>query len=114
MKVTIVLHTLSITEEFFLIKQRDETSIWKKLFDFPENITPNLEKFIVKENLISHKLTHKNLNIKICILNIEDNKIFEQFQKDSHLTIISFQNFHKKSFPKPLENFLEKILNNFI
>ena len=100
-------------QEFFLIKQRDETSIWKKLFDFPEIITPNLEKFIVKENLISHKLTHKNLNIKICILNIEDNKIFKQFQKDNHLTIISFQNFHEKSFPKPLEKFLEEILNDF-
>ena len=36
-------------EDKFLIKQRDDSFIWKKLYDFPESISQELEDDIVEE-----------------------------------------------------------------
>lgn len=93
-------------QNFFLIKQRDENSIWKKLFDFPTKITSEMEKFIIKEDFIQHKLTHRNLNIRIYTLNIDNREIFEKFQRKNKLNIININDAHLKSFPKPLEIFI--------
>lgn len=97
-------------QNFFLIKQRKDDSIWKKLFDFPESIHSSLESFITKEEHIVHKLTHRNLNITIYSLYIDDKKTFKDFQKENNLEILTLQDFHKKTFPKPLEKFIHKIL----
>lgn len=90
----------------FLIKQRDETSIWKKLYDFPEKIPHELEKFITKEKNILHKLTHKHLDITIYTLNIEDYQMFNLFKQNHQLIEINMEEYAQKSFPKPLDNFI--------
>lgn len=95
-------------QDFFLIKQRSDNSIWKKLFDFPEHIPSNLETFITQEEHITHKLTHKNLNITMYSVSIDDEKTFSNFQKENSLEILALHDSHQKSFPKPLEKFIKK------
>ena len=96
-------------ENSFLIKQRDDSSIWKKLYDFPDKINEFLEKFITKEEEISHKLTHKNLNIKIYNITLSDSTLFQNFRKENNLEILDLKDFDQKSFPKPLEKFIKSL-----
>ena len=96
----------------FLVKQRDDSFIWKKLYDFPEEIPQEMEALVTEEVKIAHKLTHKNLEIsisKVLINNIED---FKRFAKEHHFQIINYEDSHRKSFPKPLENYLKKTFEN--
>ncbi len=97
----------------FLIKQRDDSFIWKKLFDFPEKIPSHFEKWITLEKKIHHKLTHKNLEIVISEVVLDNKKDFQNFSKKNHFIITSYEESHQKSFPKPLENFLKKEFKEF-
>ena len=99
-------------EDKFLIKQRDDSFIWKKLYDFPESISHDLEDFIVEEKTTHHKLTHKNLEISISKVILQDEKVFENYAQKHQLQITDYENSHQKSFPKPLENYLKKTFEN--
>ena len=92
----------------FLIKQRDDSFIWKKLYDFPEEIPANFEKYVSEEKIVHHKLTHKNLEITIHKVLLNQRKDFEKFASENQFTIIDYDTSHQKSFPKPLENYLKK------
>ena len=96
----------------FLIKQRDDSFIWKKLYDFPESIPQELEDDIVEEKTVHHKLTHKNLEISISKVIFQDKKVFENYAQKHQLQITDYENSHQKSFPKPLENYLKKTFEN--
>lgn len=96
----------------FLVKQRGDNSIWKKLYDFPERIDTELETFIDKEIKIEHKLTHRQLFISIYLIKINNENTFYQFKEKHHLTSIDINNLHQFSFPKPLENFIKIIFNS--
>ena len=100
-------------KEYFLIKQRDDSFIWKKLYDFPEEIPDEFELFIIEEKNINHKLTHKNLEISITKVSIDDKVVFEEFARENQFIITDFEKSHQKSFPKPLENFLKKEFEGF-
>ena len=103
------LHYYYITcEDDFLVKQRDDSFIWKKLYDFPEEILADLESNIIEEVKISHKLTHKNLEISISKVLISNRKEFEKYAKKNDFLILNYEESHQKSFPKPLENYLKK------
>jgi len=91
----------------FLIRQRGEDFIWKKLYEFPSRIPENFEKLISHSKTINHKLTHKNLTIQIDTLLLRSGKIFEKFAKENGFQIISYEESQLKSFPKPLENYLK-------
>ena len=99
-------------EDKFLIKQRDDSFIWKKLYDFPESISQELEDFVVEEKTVHHKLTHKNLEISISKVILQDEKVFENYAQKHQLQITDYENSHQKSFPKPLENYLKKTFEN--
>ena len=92
----------------FIIKQRDDSFIWKKLYDFPEKIPLDFEKWITHEKTIHHKLTHKNLEIVISEVSLKNKKDFQKFSEENQFLIITYEESHQKSFPKPLENFLKK------
>ena len=92
----------------FIIKQRDDSFIWKKLYDFPEKIPLDFEKWITHEITIHHKLTHKNLEIVISEVSLKNKKDFQKFSEENQFLIITYEESHQKSFPKPLENFLKK------
>ena len=91
----------------FLIKQRGNDFIWKKLYEFPTSISENWKDFIINSKIINHKLTHKNLSIEINTVNIESQKDFEQFAKENNFIIVNKTEAHEKSFPKPLQTLYE-------
>lgn len=93
----------------FLVKQRDTSDIWKKLFEFPKDI--NLEvipHLFENEKLIKHKLTHRNLEISISKILIEDKSTFEKLKNENEFLSFTFDQAEQKSFPKPLHDYYIK------
>ena len=90
----------------FLIKQRGDDFIWKKLYEFPIEIPADWAQFIVKQKTVAHKLTHKNLTIQIKHVVLESKDIFTEFATENGFISINEEESHQKSFPKPLENYL--------
>ena len=93
----------------FLIKQRKEDFIWKKLYEFPIEIPESFSKYVVSMKTVLHKLTHKNLKIHIYKVNLPTKKVLNDFAKEYDYTIANLEDSHQKSFPKPLENYLKNI-----
>ncbi len=91
----------------FLIKQRGNDFIWKKLYEFPTSIPENWEDSIINSKIISHKLTHKNVSIEINTVDIKFQNDFKKFAKDNNFLIVTKAEAHEKSFPKPLQTFYE-------
>lgn len=92
----------------FAVQQRGNDFIWKKLYEFPTAISDDLASKIIKEQTISHKLTHKNLKITIKTIEIESAKDWKSFIKENHLQTLNSVSWHEKSFPKPLERFINE------
>lgn len=93
-------------ENRFLIRQRKDDFIWKKLYEFPTE-QPNFDEVLEGETqVIKHKLTHKNLTIKIISVEFLSREYFENFSHSNNLEIISSSNIETKSFPKPLEQYI--------
>ncbi|WP_300670791.1 A/G-specific adenine glycosylase [Soonwooa sp.] len=93
----------------FLVKQRDTSDIWKKLFEFPKDIDlEKIPRFFENERLIKHRLTHRNLEISISKILIEDKIAFNKLQKDKGLLSFNFDEAEQKSFPKPLHDYYLK------
>ncbi len=93
----------------FLIRQRGEDFIWKKLYEFPTKISEGLMLNITRQTTVSHQLTHKNLTIHIYKVSPESKKLFLDFASEGDYEIISHEDSHGKPFPKPLENYLAAI-----
>ncbi len=93
----------------FLIQQRGDDFIWKKLFEFPTEIPDSFLDFILDEKVIKHKLTHKNLSITISKIELNSNNAFKNFAQSNGFSIINKKLAHLKSFPKPLENYLKNL-----
>ena len=96
-------------ENRFLIQQRGEDFIWKKLYEFPTQIPEHFTEFITGQKTVSHQLTHKNLTIHIYKVSLPSEKLFLEFAQQENFTITDLEESHQKSFPKPLENFLNRI-----
>lgn len=93
----------------FLIKQRGNDFIWKKLYEFPTSIPSEWEDFIINSKIINHKLTHKNMTIEINLVDIDSGKEFKEFAKKNEFLIVDRTEANEKSFPKPLQSFYESI-----
>ncbi|TZF95277.1 A/G-specific adenine glycosylase [Chryseobacterium panacisoli] len=96
----------------FLIRQRTEDFIWKKLFEFPTVITSDMEPFITGSKTVAHKLTHKNLSIEILNVEVTSEKIWNDFITENQYLITDVEGSHEKSFPKPLENYIQNSLKD--
>ena len=90
----------------FLVRQRKDDFIWKKLYEFPIEIPAKWEQYIIKQKTISHKLTHKNLTIQMNYIRLESKEVFTKFADENDFVIMNEEESHEKSFPKPLENYL--------
>ncbi|MBC7555408.1 MAG: A/G-specific adenine glycosylase [Chryseobacterium sp.] len=95
-------------ENQFLTKRRTDDFIWKKLYEFPTEIPEEFQQYIRRSAVVSHKLTHKNLKIAISDVQLPDLKLFKKFAGDHQFEIITLEEATQKSFPKPLQNYLEK------
>ncbi|KFF13001.1 adenine glycosylase [Chryseobacterium soli] len=96
----------------FLIQQRKDDFIWKKLFEFLPAISAELEPFIKSSKTISHKLTHKNVNIEIYDVEVDSETVWNDFTAQNEYLITDLEGFHHKSFPKPLENYVQNSLKD--
>ncbi|MGE8513882.1 MAG: A/G-specific adenine glycosylase [Chryseobacterium culicis] len=96
----------------FLIRQRTDDFIWKKLFEFPTAISTDMERFITGSKIVTHKLTHKNLTIEILNVEIISEKIWNDFIAENQYLITDVEGSHEKSFPKPLENYIQNSLKD--
>jgi A/G-specific adenine glycosylase len=91
----------------FLIQQRKDDFIWKKLFEFPSEISDELIPFIKSVKMISHKLTHKNLSIEIFNVEVDSEEVWAKFIKENQYTTTNVEGSDEMSFPKPLENYIQ-------
>ncbi|ROH97809.1 A/G-specific adenine glycosylase [Chryseobacterium daecheongense] len=91
----------------FLVRQRKDDFIWKKLFEFPVVIPEELEAFSKEVKTINHKLTHKNLTIEISNVEVASEPAWNNFIAQNQYLITDFEASHEKSFPKPLENYIQ-------
>lgn len=91
----------------FLIQQRKDDFIWKKLFEFPTEISDDLKPSIRSVKTINHKLTHKNLSIEIFNVEVDSEKVWEDFIAENNYIITDAEGSHERSFPKPLENYIQ-------
>lgn len=98
-------------QDQFLIRQRKDDFIWKKLYEFPTEIPAEFEKFISSQKTVLHKLTHKNLTVHINKVQLDSKIIFENFAKQQEFSITDVELSHQKSFPKPLENYLNSVFH---
>ena len=92
----------------FLTKRRTDDFIWKKLYEFSTEIHEEFQQYIRRSAAVSHKLTHKNLKIAISDVQLPDLKLLKKFAGDHQFEIITLEEATQKSFPKPLQNYLEK------
>lgn len=88
----------------FLIKRRETSSIWKNLYEFPVEIPETFD--LLKEEVIAHKLTHRNLSVQIRHVRPQTLHGFRKFAAENDFITVSWADSHQKSFPKPLENYL--------
>lgn len=91
----------------FLIQQRKDDFIWKKLFEFPPIISDDLQPFIKSVKTVNHKLTHKNLSIEVFNVEVDSEKVWENFINENNFIVTDVEGSHEKSFPKPLENYIQ-------
>lgn len=96
----------------FLIQQRKDDFIWKKLFEFPDTIPGYLEPFIKNVKTVSHKLTHKNLSIEIADVEISSESVWNECIAQNQYIITDLESSHEKSFPKPLESYIQNALKD--
>ncbi len=96
-------------EDQFLIRQRGDDFIWKKLYEFPTSAPAEFQGFIISQKTISHKLTHKNLTIHIYKIECPGFLSFKEFANAENFLITNLEDSHQKSFPKPLENYLHNL-----
>ena len=105
---------------YFIVQKRESDDVWKKLYEFPlieskkklkfEELVKNsfFKNFKVldfkKKLVLVHKLSHQQLKIFFWELYVE--KIPSDFKK------ITFNQFKKYPFPKPIEIYLEYISKN--
>lgn len=96
-------------EKKFLVQQRRDDFIWKKLFEFSTVPPEGIEPSEWNSTVVKHKLTHKNLTITIYNIQIETVKDYSAIAKRLQMQSISREESHLKSFPKPLENFIDAL-----
>lgn len=95
----------------FLIQQRDQSGIWKNLYEFPNEIDEQDSLQTYHQYTVSHKLSHRKLTITIASVELQSTKELETYAHHKNLVISDLEDFHNKSFPKPLQNFIE---NQFV
>lgn len=92
----------------FLIRQRGEDFIWKKLYEFPTAIPVEWQDFTIRSKTVAHKLTHRNLTIRIDHVNVPNEQDFLKFAQSDGFAAVDAEMSHRKSFPKPLENYINQ------
>ncbi len=89
-----------------LIRRRAEDHIWKKLYEFPDEVPANLLPVVMETNTVYHKLSHRNLSIDFVDVFPEKRTEFEALAQAGSYQIVTLEQSLLHSFPKPLENYI--------
>ncbi|NAW50940.1 A/G-specific adenine glycosylase [Elizabethkingia argentiflava] len=92
----------------FLIQQRDENFIWKKLYEFPTLIPDDWKEYVSLEKKVQHKLTHRTLNITFSRIDVQHENIFEDLSSQYSYIKVNLIQAQRKTFPKPLESIIQE------
>lgn len=95
-------------QSHFLVRRRGTDFIWKNLYEFPTEIPEKWEKNIQNHTQYKHKLTHRNLSIDIYYAEVSSMQELENFAKEYSFEIMDRVEAEQKSFPKPLQDYIEK------
>lgn len=96
------------SENFMILKKRVKKDFWKDLYDFPENEL--FQNKLYQQENITHKLSHRNLNITFHHIKLKDKDLTQlEIERTLYLLNINQKN-NTFTFPKPIENFIEKLL----
>ncbi|MDR3272093.1 MAG: A/G-specific adenine glycosylase [Flavobacteriaceae bacterium] len=103
---TVSLHYVFVTDsQNFLAKKRSQSGIWKGLYEFPEMNDDFRQKKNVEIRNLTHKLTHRILDITISKIEVKSRQL-QHFALAENCLIIPVNERKNYAFPKPLENFL--------
>ncbi|PIE51028.1 MAG: A/G-specific adenine glycosylase [Flavobacteriales bacterium] len=94
-------------QDYFLIRQRDNRSIWKRLYEFSTLMPQNTDLNIIEEQKVNHILTHIKMEISFFSVEISSLDLLKNIAQEHDLELIHFDDFEQKSFPKPIESFLK-------
>lgn len=103
--VEVDIHYQFLTDgEQFIVTQRDNTSIWKNLWEFPPAV-PNINQAdYTKTHLLSHRRLHLYFYQKnLCPIELQD------LAKKEKLHLCTDPS--SLAFPRPIESFLEKFFS---
>lgn len=95
----------------FLIQQRGSDSIWKRLYELATEIPENMKNKIDDEEKIKHILTHIKMEITISSIEFSSLKHLQDWAEKYQMEVMDKVDFHEKSFPKPIENFISGKIN---
>lgn len=100
------------SEGYFLISQRDESGIWKKLYELPRAIEKELKKQVKNVELLEHSLSHRKLTLSINFIELPNREELEAYARKNQFNLLAIRESNSKSFPKPLERFLKKQMDS--
>ncbi|MEC5395644.1 A/G-specific adenine glycosylase [Bergeyella sp. RCAD1439] len=93
--------------ESFVVRQRGEDFIWKRLYEFPSRFSSAWRGDFIGVRDVKHQLSHKNLRLSIKSVRMESFEALLAFAESEGLEVVTLKQAEAKSFPKPLENFIE-------
>ena len=109
------IHYLLILDKknTFILRKRDDSSIWANLFDLPEIKTivrnKNDIELLIKNNEIDflfskeHLLTHRKLKIYFYSTVISDDLFYQELLKNEKYVRVRKSELHQYALPKPIE-----------
>ncbi len=101
-----------VNNQRFLIRRRGKDFIWKNLYEFPTKVPADWQTVITKSDIISHKLTHRNLTVQIDQIQLSDSKIFTEYGVQQGFVAVTAAESESRSFPKPLESYIRRYFKN--
>lgn len=96
------------TKEGFIVRRRGDGDIWKNLYEFVSELPCTLQSSPEDAIQIAHKLSHRDLFIEIQPQKISNEELKLVLNSESSFNFLLFSQSNSKSFPRPLDVFLEK------
>lgn len=106
-KLQIFYHFL-YNDKGFVVRRRGEEDIWKNLYEFVSQLPCTLQSSPEDAIQIAHKLSHRDLFIEIQPQKISNEELKLVLNAESSFNFLLFSQSNSKSFPRPLDVFLEK------
>ena len=91
---------------YFIINQRHDGFIWKKLFEFVTEMPTDYAYDISHSKQVKHKLTHKNLTITINRVELDSLNALNSFTENFGGLVTDIDSSERMSFPKPLQDYI--------